>query len=356
MDSFWKPDWQQARERLVAWWKHEGLALSIQSPAEQPHADIPKPEPPPTLEQAWLDPVYRARKAEHELSRTFFGAEAFPYYDTHIGPGSLAIFLGSEPLFTKDSVWYQPYMTDLDDGAPLTFDDSNVWFKRQLALLEEGMRISDGRYLVGMPDLIENMDTLASLRGSETLMFDLIERPEAVKQRIAEINQVYFAAFDRLCAVIRDEWCGNAFSAFRIWAPGKTAKVQCDASAMFSPKMFADFVLPALVEQCEWLDYSMYHLDGTQAMVHVDRLLEIESLDAIEWTPQAGIESGGSPRWYDLYRRILNAGKSVQLVEVKPEEVIPLLDAVGGKGMFIITDAATEAEARALIEQVEQYR
>ena len=45
--------------------------------------------------------------------------------------------------------------------------------------------------------------------------------------------------------------------------------------------------------------------------------------------------TGGHPQWYDLYRRIKAGGKSVQAVGVKPEEVVPLLDAVGPEGMYI---------------------
>ena len=90
----------------------------------------------------------------------------------------------------------------------------------------------------------------------------------------------------------------------------------------------------------------------------MDALLEIPSLQAIEWTPRrlSVGDSGGHPRHWDLYRRILDGGKSVQAIGVNPDEVIPLLDACGGKGMFITTNAATEAEARALSEQVEAYR
>ena len=60
--------------------------------------------------------------------------------------------------------------------------------------------------------------------------------------------------------------------------------------------------------------------------------------------------------WYDLYRRILRAGKSVQAVEVKPEEVVPLLEAVGPEGMFVQVVAPSEAEARALLDEVQPYR
>ena len=120
---------------------------------------------------------------------------------------------------------------------------------------------------------------------------------------------------------------------------------------MISPAMFREFVVPALTEQCEWLDYSMYHLDGTTALQHLDAILEIEPLDAIEWTPQSGLEGGGSPRWYDLYRRIKTAGKSVQAVGVTPAEVAPLIDAIGPEGLYITTRCATEAEARRLVNE-----
>ncbi|MCX7669320.1 MAG: cobalamin-binding protein, partial [Anaerolineae bacterium] len=157
---------------------------------------------------------------------------------------------------------------------------------------------------------------------------------------------------------VRDPAGGNAFTAFRIWGPGKTAKLQCDFSANISPRMFRTFVSPYLAEQCAWLDYSLYHLDGTTALQHLEPLLEIAELDAIEWTPQAGRPGGGSPEWYDLYRRIRAAGKGVQAVGVALHEVIPLLDAVGPAGMCIVIgdDAYDEAAAERLLKALEPYR
>jgi hypothetical protein len=150
---------------------------------------------------------------------------------------------------------------------------------------------------------------------------------------------------------------GNAFSAFKLWGPGKTAKLQCDASAMFSPQMFRRFVVPPLTQQCEWLDYCLYHLDGTQALQHVPALLEIEPLDAIQWTPQAGQPTGGNPQWYDLYRRIKQAGKGVQVFDIALEEVVPLIESVGPEGLFIITRSAPDQDAaERVVQVVERYR
>ena len=139
-----------------------------------------------------------------------------------------------------------------------------------------------------------------------------------------------------------------------IWGPGKVAKLQCDMSATFSPAMYQRFIVPALTAQCAWLDHSLYHLDGTQAMIHLDSLLSIEQLDAIEWTPQAGIETGGNRRWYDLYRRILAAGKSVQVLVARTEELIPLLDAIGPKGVYALLPFTDERRTEALGLEVER--
>lgn len=356
-ENFWKPDWERTRARFEAWWQQQGLILHVTAPRDEPR---PLTTPPPTTPAdhatRWTDPAWRLYDAERTLAHTYFGGEAFPFFDTQIGPGSLGLFLGATPDFAEDTVWYEPCITNPETHPPLRFDPDEHWFRIHRAVIEAGVAASNGRYLVGMPDLIENIDTLAALRGAQTLMFDMIERPAWVAARVEEINQAFFAAFDVLFDLIRDPWGGNAFSAFNIWGPGKTAKVQCDAAAMISPAMFAELVVPALSAQCDWLDYAMYHLDGTQAMVQLDLLLGIDALNAIEWTPQAGREQGGDLVWYDLYRRILAGGKSVQAILVEPHEVIPLLDAVGPNGMYIMTEAASEAEARALEDAVEAYR
>ena len=82
---------------------------------------------------------------------------------------------------------------------------------------------------------------------------------------------------------------------------------------------------------------------------------EIEPLDAIEWTPQAGIETGGNKRWHDMYKRILAAGKSVQVVNVELNEVQPLLDILGPKGVYMLIQFKDEREAEQVLKMVEPY-
>ncbi len=354
----WKEDWPQAKANLVKWWRREGLALCLISARPRPREALPRPEDPRDLETMWLDPEYRLASAEYAMAHQCFLAEAFPYFDTQIGPGSLGLFLGAGGHLAVDTVWYEPCITDPDACRSLRFNpENNPWWDRHMALIEIGLQRARGRYLVGIPDLIENIDTLAALRGTETLLYDLLERPGWVQERLADINQAFFTVFDRMYQRVKDPAGGNAFAAFRIWGPGKTAKVQCDFSAMLSPRMFRQFVSPHLSAQCAWLNYSLYHLDGTTAIQHLDALLEIEALDAIEWTPQAGKPHGGSSEWYDLYRRIKAGGKAVQVIDVRPEDVKPLLDAIGPQGTFLlVSDVPSEKEADQILRAVEPYR
>ncbi len=357
----WKANWDQTRDRFVQWWNRKGLligmwgAIQVDRPI---HEVVSQPLEPETLEKRYCDPEFRAAENHYRLSRSLFPLDILPIATTDLGPGSLALFLGARPEFTEDTVWFHPCFDkepEPEKLSPLQFDEENYWWRVTERILRSCVELSRGKYIVGCPDLVENLDVLCSLRGTQQVLMDMIERPSWVEQKIWEINQVWFDAYERIYNIIKLEDGSSAFGAFYLWGLGKVAKLQCDASAMFSPKMFKQFVVPALTAQCEWLDYSLYHLDGTEALIHLDALLEIEALDAIEWTPQAGIETGGNKRWYDLYRRILSAGKSVQVVNVELHEVVPLLDAIGPHGVYMLIQFKDEREAEQVARMIEPY-
>ena len=357
----WKSNWEPTKTRFNNWWNHKGLMIGMWGAPNlgRPlHATVPAPAVPASIDERYCNATYRAEANHYALSRSAFPAEVLPMATTDLGPGSLALFCGATPQFSEDTVWFNPCMEEdpePENRPPIVFDPKAPWWLKTEEILRACVKRSEGQYLVGCPDLIENMDVLSSLRGGQTLLFDMIERPEWIEKKIWEINELYFQAYSRIYDIIKLPDGSSSFGAFYIWGPGKTAKLQCDASAMFSPAMYRRFVKPALSAQCEWLDNSLYHLDGTQAMGQLDALLEIEALDAIEWTPQAGIETGGHPRWYDLYRRILKAGKSVQIVNVEHDQVLPLLDAVGTEGVYILTTFTGEDDAEALLKRVGPY-
>ncbi len=358
----WKPNWDETRQHFVDWWNRKGLVLGAWTgiPASKPHLDIPYPEPKPaTLAGRHTDAVWRARHNLWMKANQAYPADILPIAWTDFGPGTLAIVLGAEPEFSPETVWYHPCWeneTEPEGLPPARFDAGNRWWRVIEDVARETAKAGKGKFFTGCPDLIENIDILANLRGTEPLLMDMAERPEWVEKKVEEITAAWFEVYERIHDIIKLEDGSSAFGAFAIWGPGKTAKLQCDASAMISPEMFRRFVAPSLKAQCEWLDHSMFHLDGSQCLCHLDALLSIEALDAIEWTPDPQVPSGGDPHWYDLYRRILAAGKSVQAIGLKPAEVLPLLAAIGTRGVYAMVEFESPEEAEALYREVSRLR
>ncbi len=358
----WKVNWEETVRRFEEWWHRKGLVVGMWGAPPSDgcaHEVTEKPAAPGSIRETYTAGESRAQRNHYDLAHRVYPGDTLPISQTDIGPGSLALFLGAEPGFEKATVWFEPSIQDClkpEELPAFRFDPANEWWQITETTLQACAKLAKGKYLVGCPDLVENIDILASLRDPQTLLMDMIERPEWVEEKVAEINQVWFDAYQRIYDIIKLEDDSSAFGPFLLWGPGKTAKVQCDASAMFSPAMYRRFVVPSLREQCKWLDCSMYHLDGTQAVCHLDALLEIEELDAIEWTPQAGIEDGGDPRWFKMYKRILDAGKSLQVVNVTQEEILPLLDTIGSEGVYVMTSFIGTADAEKIMEMVQPYR
>ena len=86
-----------------------------------------------------------------------------------------------------------------------------------------------------------------------------------------------------------------------LWFPGRGYPVQNDLTCLISTPMYQEFFLEELINHINYLDYSIYHLDGPGAVKHLDMILDIPELDAIQWIPGAGMEKEGVKRWIPLY-------------------------------------------------------
>jgi hypothetical protein len=124
---------------------------------------------------------------------------------------------------------------------------------------------------------------------------------------------------------------------------------------MISTDMFAEFVIPHLQDQCRRCDYSVYHLDGPAAMKHLDLLVQVPELNAIQWTAGASMPPGADPRWWEpIWQKVYGAGKSA-MVNGPPEMLEPFLKEFGQAGTLYTTSAESEAAARELLEKAENW-
>ena len=76
--------------------------------------------------------------------------------------------------------------------------------------------------------------------------------------------------------------------------------------------MFNEFFLPGIRRECAFYERSIYHLDGPGALRHLDALLDIPELDAVQWVCGAGNE--GYHKWVNVYRRIQKARTGIQMM------------------------------------------
>ncbi|MCX8052199.1 MAG: uroporphyrinogen decarboxylase family protein [Armatimonadetes bacterium] len=357
-----KSGWEQSKKRFEAWWHGEcvdRVLLQVTAPKAPDHSPVlqesgnakPVVESAATPEDLFLDADLRIAMFESHMARTYYGGDAFPYLDTHIGPGTMSLYLGSIPTFAPDTVWYNPCIDDITTADVPKFDENNRFWQATLELMKKGNDRLSGIALVSFPDLIEGLDTIASLVGSDELLIYLVDAPEHVHRFQDALVDRYFDYYDRIYEIIKDEDGGSCFSAFSTWGPGRVAKVQCDFSAMISPKMFEEFVVPYLARQCARLDYSVFHLDGPCCLQHLDLLCSIKELDAIQWTPGAGQPSACDEKYIPLYRQIRQAGKSCMIRGGSPDQARKIVEELGPEGLDIAIQVASPEEADELVKQ-----
>lgn len=350
----WKLNLEETKKHYINWWNHKGIVLNMWEHFQEgvkPHADIPAPKPYKDLDQRWFDPQWRAEYLDWYVAHSSLMADMLPVANTQLGPGSLAAILGGVFEGGEDTIWIHPNPNYTDD---IVFDPQHPNWLLHKELLKACKAKAQGHYYVGMPDLMEGMDVLAAIKGTDKVLLDTVMQPEVLEHQMQQINDIYFRVFDELYNIIR-EGDEMAFCYFSSWAPGKMSKLQSDISTMISVDDYRRFVQPFIREQCQKIDYTLYHLDGVGAMHHLDALLEIKELNAIQWTPGVGEPQGGSPKWYDLYKKILAGGKSIMACWVTLNELRPLLDNIGGDGVHVEMDFHNEQEVEQALRIVEEY-
>lgn len=313
------------------------------------------------MEDKYQNPERMVARYRHFCETHEFMAESFPNIDVDFGPGSLASYVGSEIKFSDDTVWFEHCVDDWNEFPKITFDPENKWWKKHYQLVKDVRKLAGEDFYIGMPDLMENIDVLSSLRGTQDMIFDMIDEPEEVEERIKQVSDVYFEYYDRFYDLTKiDSDGGSAYTVFQIWGPGRTAKLQCDFATMMSPDNFKDFIVEPLRRQARKLDNVLYHLDGPDCIKHLDAIMQVEEIDALQWTSGDYGPDGTLEDWYVIYDKARRAGKSlwVNVYSGEFEDWIKNVDRIvkryGSNCLFLMFPEMSMKQAETLIDYAEK--
>lgn len=311
----WKPDFESICQRWQNWWNRtgtiSGMVLgTVPKPGEQP-------EPPPDAMELLSDSIdtFGDRLERWAESRRFLG-DTVPGCVLCFGADHFAGLLGAE--MTADPVnrttWITPCVTDWQK-AELRVDWGSRIAARTLECVRALRKRFDGRLLISPPHLQGNLDCLAALRGVQPLLFDLVDSPDEIKLALERVN----TAFREVIRVFREEFAVDKFGTVNrhgLYAPGISGLLQCDFSCMISPEMFREFVQPGLRAEAAAVDCAEYHLDGPDALIHIDGLAEIRQIRVVQYQPGAALLDRD---WRDVYRKLDAAGFGQYFFRPAPE-------------------------------------
>jgi hypothetical protein len=358
MELVTKEDWQEAQARVEAWWQGEIIdraAVRVTAPRQGHIAEVEKDIAQEELVGWFTDPAQVVPRLERYVNTTFWGGEAFPVvFPVAVRMVAiLAAYLGSPYALVAggNTGWAEPIIENWATRPRFAYDPANDWWRMSRRLLEAAGTRAPGRYYVGVPDLNGPSEILALLRGTQRLAVDLLENPQAVEQALDEVNLAWLRYWEAANGIIH-QWIGGYFYWMGIWSDRPSIDLQSDLCCLISPRIFEAIFLPRLEQQTGWVERTIYHLDGPNAIRHLDALLALPRLSGIQWVPGAGAPP--MSKWIRLLRRI-QASRKLLVLDCEPWEVETLLAELEPEGLLLSTQCESEEIAKELLKKVPRW-
>ncbi|HOK56527.1 MAG TPA: hypothetical protein PKV21_04780 [bacterium] len=316
----YKDDFEEAKKYWMAFWKGEIIdrPLLILSFPKDENKKVSGPSYLSGMDGDFEKPI---SQFEEFCENTIFFAESIPSLNISFGPDTVAYCVKGASLNVRiksQTAWIEPFVDDWDKFKKIEIEKDGEWYKKFICFYRYASERGDDKFLLQMPDFHTHIDLLRAIRGSENLCIDLIERPDFIKKLLDEIKDVFIDIYTEIySSTDMKKWGTTCWIPF--YSEKKYCTIQCDFICMISPEMFRKFALPYIEYETDFLDHSIFHLDGPGALKHLDDLLSIKKLNAIQWVEGAG----NKPHiyWIDLFKKIIKAGKSVVIYPRSFEEI-----------------------------------
>ena len=349
------PDWEQRLARQDAFWSRAIIdrpVVCITIPRTGPRQPWPQSHH-TTLRDRWMDAQYAAEIALATALNTDYLGDALPHAHPNLGPEVFSAFFGCELEFGEDTSWSVPILEDWAQVDKVIFNPENPYWKKIIEITDAMLEAGKGRFYTGLTDFHPGGDAIAAFRDPAQLNLDMMERVEQVKALLSYITETYLQVYDFFHQKLTS--AGQAICTWiGIVSTKKWLVPSNDFSCMISPKMFQEVFLPSIVAECQHYDACIYHLDGPNALKHLDSLLAIKELSAIQWVYGAG--NGRASDWLPVYRKCQAAGKGLQ-IHLDLDELDLFMTSLRPEGLWLgISGVQDREQAEAILRRMARWR
>jgi len=354
------PDYEMRLKRQDAYWDMEVLdraVVCMYIPNEKSTVKLPAQRNWKTLKDRWFDAEYNAELALAIAENTIYFGDALPIFFPNLGPEVFSAFCGCELEYSETTSWAIPIIKDWKkDFDKISFSEDNVYFKKIEEMTDLLLEYGKGKFYTGLTDIHPGGDGIAAFRDPQEMNYDMLLEPEMIKKTLNKITPIFFKVFDHFYNKLagKNQVCGtwNGMTSIR-----KYHIPSNDFSCMISNKMFKEFFLQGIIDECKYFGTSIYHLDGPQALQHLDDILDIKELNGVQWVPGTG--NGGrysNELNLPILQKIQNANK-VNQFHIEPDELDTIMENLKPNGIFLtINGVKTEEEGQNLIKKIENWK
>ena len=342
-------------QRVEAWFNHETLdrppVRFSQTNAQFSSESERSGSSWPSLKDRWFDAEYQVDSFLESIEGRRFYGETFPVFSSNLGPNVYAAFHGAELDYAEVTSWVNHCVHDWDDIKRLKFDCNSEYYRGIEELTRVALEKCSGKFMVGYTDLHGSLDCVADWRGQQDLCLDLIDAPEKVHEMLDIAGQNFLPLFDHYDEVLKahDQLSVNWMN---IPSRGKMHVPSCDFTSMVSTRAFCEFYLPFLLSEVRQMTHNIFHVDGRGVLRHIDEILAIPEINAIQWVQGVG-DDLPILQWIPVIKKIQAAGKGV-LVDLQLDELEPFIAESKPDGLFICVPAE-ERDQPDIIKRLERW-
>jgi len=341
-----KPDFEQCMKRIYAWYNQAmidrvPIRFSAHN-ADFSEAHLLEGRTWPSLKERWWDTDYQIEVFENQLKNSVFNAETFPFFSPNLGPEVYTAFYGVELEYREVTSYAIPNLYDWNQMDSIKLDLNNPYFRKIEEMTYAALNRCAGKYMVGYTDLHPGLDCAAAFRDPQQLCIDFLLYPDETKKLIDLSSRDFQFIYNHFDTILKQHkqpsitWMG-------IPSFGKMHIPSCDFSSMISPEQFEEFILTVIQNEIKPMTHNVFHLDGKGVARHVDHILAMPEINAIQWVQGVG-DDFPIMQWVPFIKKIQAAGKSLVL-DIQVSELEDFIGAVDPEGLLLCIPAEPEIQA-----------